>query len=97
MTKRIKRPKASAKALGRALKASRQKSKLTQEFIAKRVGVTQSAISGVERGESEPTARVLLAWVKELPIYVDPFMWIDGLLETKRKSRNAKRSRRTTR
>lgn len=41
-------------ALGRQLRDERERRKLTQEQVARSLGVTQSTISALERGERDP-------------------------------------------
>jgi transcriptional regulator with XRE-family HTH domain len=44
---------------------------MTQEEFARRIGVTQSHLSALERGDSEPGASVLLAISREFGKSVD--------------------------
>ncbi|QEL24427.1 XRE family transcriptional regulator [Bosea sp. F3-2] len=46
--------------LGQRLKAARQRHRLTLDGLAKRSGVSRAMISRVERGESSPTAALLV-------------------------------------
>ena len=46
--------------LGQRLKAARQRHGLTLDALAERSGVSRAMISRVERGESSPTAALLV-------------------------------------
>src|SRR5690606_34023685 len=48
-----------ARALGRRLKALRQKAGLTLDALAEETGISRAMISRIERGESNPTAVLL--------------------------------------
>lgn len=52
------------KSLGEALKAHRIRCKMTQEFVAKSVGVSRQAVSKWESGTSDPSTSNLLALAK---------------------------------
>ena len=49
------------KSLGEALKDHRLRCKMTQEFVAERLGVSRQAVSKWENGSSEPSTSNLLA------------------------------------
>ena len=52
------------KSLGEALKDHRLRCKMTQEFVAERLGVSRQAVSKWENGSSEPSPSNLLALSK---------------------------------
>lgn len=52
------------KSLGEALKDHRLRCKMTQEFVAERLGVSRQAVSKWENGSSEPSTSNLLALSK---------------------------------
>jgi DNA-binding XRE family transcriptional regulator len=52
------------KSLGEILKANRVRCKMTQEFVAERVGVSRQAVSKWENGTSDPSTSNLLALAK---------------------------------
>lgn len=49
------------RSLGEALKEHRIRCKMTQEFVAERIGVSRQAVSKWESGVSDPTTSNLLA------------------------------------
>ena len=50
-----------------AIRAARQRAKLSQSAVAERVGVTKSAVSNWETGQNTPAPEVALVLVKVLP------------------------------
>lgn len=52
------------KTLGETLKAHRTRCKMTQEFVAERVGVSRQAVSKWENGTSDPSTSNLIALAK---------------------------------
>lgn len=52
------------KSLGEALKENRIHCKMTQEFVAERIGVSRQAVSKWESGRSDPSTSNLLALAK---------------------------------
>lgn len=55
---------AVCKSLGEALKEYRIRCKMTQEFVAERLGVSRQAVSKWENGTSDPSTANLLALAK---------------------------------
>ena len=55
---------AVCKSLGEALKEHRIRCKMTQEFVAERLGVSRQAVSKWENGTSDPSTANLLALAK---------------------------------
>ena len=61
----VRKEKATVKkSLGEALKAHRIQCQMTQEFVAKRLGVSRQAVSKWENGTSDPSTSNLLALAK---------------------------------
>ena len=58
---------------------------MTQSEFARRIGVAQSHLSNLERGEKEPCAAVLLALKREFGVSIDWLLTGEGP-ENKRKS-----------
>lgn len=52
------------KSLGETLKEHRVRCKMTQEFVAERLGVSRQAVSKWERGDSDPSTSNLCALAK---------------------------------
>ena len=52
------------KTLGETLKANRVRCRMTQEFVAERIGVSRQAVSKWENGTSDPSTSNLLALAK---------------------------------
>lgn len=50
--------------LSEYLKKSREQAGLTQVELARRLGIQQSAISHIERGENAPQWSTLVRWVE---------------------------------
>jgi len=59
-----KEKSAFQKSLGEVLKEHRTRCKMTQEFVAERLGVSRQAVSKWESGASEPSTSNLLALAK---------------------------------
>lgn len=55
---------AVCRSLGEALKEHRIRCKMTQEFVAERLGVSRQAVSKWENGTSDPSTANLLALAK---------------------------------
>lgn len=53
-----------AKSLGELLKENRIRCKMTQEFVAERIGVSRQAVSKWENGTSDPSTSNLLVLAK---------------------------------
>ena len=65
------------RSLGEALKAHRQQSGMTQEYVAEALGVSRQAVSKWETGSAEPSTSNLLALAK---LYgVDPGDLLKGV------------------
>ena len=65
------------RSLGEALKAHRQQSGMTQEYVAEALGVSRQAVSKWETGAAEPSTSNLLALAK---LYgVDPGELLRGV------------------
>ena len=64
------RARLDLRAIGRRIRELRGFD-MTQEEFARRIGVTQSHLSALERGDSEPGASVLLAISREFGKSVD--------------------------
>lgn len=74
-----KRTRLDLGAIGRRIRELRGFD-LTQDEFARRIGITQSHLSALERGDSEPGATVLLAISREFGKSVD---WLLTGEETK--------------
>ena len=59
-----KEKSAVCKSLGEALKENRIRCRMTQEFVAERLGVSRQAVSKWETGTSDPSTSKLLALAK---------------------------------
>jgi transcriptional regulator with XRE-family HTH domain len=66
----MRNPEIDLKAIGRRIRELRGFD-MTQAEFARRVGVVQSHLSGLERGEKEPCAAVLVAISREFAVSVD--------------------------
>lgn len=55
-----------------SLRRLRMAADITQEELARRVGLKQSNLSRIEHGKQQPTLRVALAIAKELGVDVGP-------------------------
>ena len=61
----IRKEKAAAcRSLGEAIKESRLRCQMTQEFVAEHLGVSRQAVSKWENGTSDPSTSNLLALAK---------------------------------
>jgi transcriptional regulator with XRE-family HTH domain len=69
-TKSRQRARLDLRAIGRRIRELRGFD-MTQDEFARRIGVTQSHLSALERGDSEPGASVLLAISREFAKSVD--------------------------
>lgn len=56
------------RAVGKRIKAVRQRNGLTQDQLAEQVGLSSKYISGIERGVENPTMDILIRVVKVLGI-----------------------------
>lgn len=56
------------RALGQRIKALRKRAGLTQEALAERAGLNPKYISGIERGNENPTLDTLIRLAKELRV-----------------------------
>ena len=64
-SKEVREEKSSVKkALGEILKEHRVRCKMTQEFVAERLGVSRQAVSKWESGASDPSMSNLIALAK---------------------------------
>jgi transcriptional regulator with XRE-family HTH domain len=81
----MRKPEIDLKAIGRRIRELRGFD-LTQAEFARRIGVVQSHLSGLERGQKEPCAAVLLAISREFAVSVD---W---LLKGEKESRKVVRT-----
>ena len=57
-------PVAVRRSLGEALRAERERCRMTQEFVAQHVGVSRQAVSKWEQGTSEPSTTNLIKLAK---------------------------------
>jgi transcriptional regulator with XRE-family HTH domain len=64
-------PKVDNEAIGRALRAAREKVGLTQAQLAETIGVTNETISRVERGAYEPAFSTMVALAQALNFRID--------------------------
>ena len=62
------------KSLGETLKEHRVRCKMTQEFVAERLGVSRQAVSKWENGTSDPSTSNLLALAKLFGISVEELL-----------------------
>lgn len=60
--------------LGETLKVHRVRCKMTQEFVAERLGVSRQAVSKWENGTSDPSTSNLLALAKLYEISVEELL-----------------------
>lgn len=70
-----------AKVIGIRIKNLRLRAGLTQEQLAKNIGVSQGTVAGWERGNSKPSVRVLKKLADELNISIDVITRIDSWSE----------------
>ncbi len=52
--------------IGKRIKDARDRKKLSQEDLAKRIGIKQQSLSKIEKGKSEPRESTLIALAREL-------------------------------
>lgn len=83
-----KEKSATRKTLGQILKEHRVRCKMTQEFVAERLGVSRQAVSKWESGASDPSTSNLLALARLFE--VSPEELLRGWSEPKRGKRNEK-------
>ncbi|WP_077617502.1 helix-turn-helix transcriptional regulator [Bacillus sinesaloumensis] len=57
------------------VKLTRMKTTMTQEQLAKKVGVTRQTIGLIEKGEYNPTLQLCIAIAKELNKTLDDLFW----------------------
>lgn len=62
------------KTLGETLKAHRTRCKMTQEFVAERIGVSRQAVSKWENGTSDPSTSNLIALAKLFDVPVEELL-----------------------
>lgn len=62
------------KSLGEVLKEHRVRCRMTQEFVAERLGVSRQAVSKWENGTSDPSTSNLLALAKLYDIQVEELL-----------------------
>ena len=71
----VRKEKTEAKkSLGETLKIYRTNSKMTQEFVAERLGVSRQAVSKWENGTSDPSTSNLLALAKLYGVSVEEIL-----------------------
>lgn len=61
---------------GEALHRVRKSKRINQGDLAKRVGITQSYLSQIERGKKNPTINTLTDISKELNVPLGVIMWL---------------------
>ena len=66
-----------AKVIGYRIKRLRLRAGLTQEQLAKNIGVSQGTVAGWERGNSKPSVRVLKKLANELDASIEQLTTID--------------------
>jgi len=57
------------------VKIARMKKSMTQEQLAKKVGVTRQTIGLIEKGEYNPSLQLCIAIAKELNKTLDDLFW----------------------
>lgn len=60
------------------VKLTRMKMSMTQEQLAKKVGVTRQTIGLIEKGEYNPSLQLCIAIAKELHKTLDDLFWEVG-------------------
>ena len=74
-SKEVREEKSSVKrALGEVLKEHRIRCKMTQEFVAERLGVSRQAVSKWESGASDPSMSNLIALAKLYGVAVEDIL-----------------------
>ncbi len=59
------------------LKAARASLDLSQEELAKRIGVSRQTISAIEKGDYNPTIKLCISICRELGKTLDEIFWED--------------------
>lgn len=62
------------------VKIMRLKMSMTQEQLARRVGVTRQTIGLIEKGEYNPSLQLCVAIAKELNKTLDDLFWEENLI-----------------
>lgn len=74
-TKNVREEKSSVKrTLGEAVRANRERCKMTQEFVAESIGVSRQAVSKWEVGASDPSTSNLFALAKLFGVTVEELL-----------------------
>ena len=60
---------------GKKVKLARQEKKLSQEELAKRIGVSRQTINMIENGSYNPTLQLCIKICKELNKKLDELFW----------------------
>ena len=76
-----KEKKTVCRSLGEAIKFHRTRCKMTQEFVAERLGISRQAVSKWESGASDPSTSNLLALAKLFEISAEELL--GGIQEDK--------------
>lgn len=58
------------------VKIARIKASITQEQLAKKIGVTRQTIGLIEKGEYNPSLKLCIAIAKELNKTLDELFWV---------------------
>ena len=61
--------------IGQRLRKHRKAQKLSQEQLARKVGVTRQTIGLIEKGEYNPSLHLCIAIAKELKKTLDELFW----------------------
>lgn len=61
--------------LGKAIKALRKKKDLNQGEFSKRIGITQSYLSGIEKGRKKPSIEVVESIAKAIGVPLAVLFW----------------------
>jgi putative transcriptional regulator len=67
-----------ARRLGNRLRDARADRSLSQEALAKAVGVTRNTIGSIEKGRYEPSALLAFRLAAALDVPVAQLFWIEG-------------------
>jgi len=62
------------KEIGERIRGIREEKKLTQEDVAKEVGITTSYFARIERGEEKPTMDVIKSIVRTLSVKISTIL-----------------------
>lgn len=74
-TRGVREEKSSVKrTLGEAIRANRERCKMTQEFVAESIGVSRQAVSKWEVGASDPSTSNLFALAKLFGVSVEELL-----------------------